>query len=67
MMPATERSTPNTTLEGVSENRVDVTGGPFGQVLVQHTEQVSASTVLTDLGLFEGEYFLVTRPPIREC
>ncbi|MCL1597743.1 MAG: UDP-N-acetylglucosamine 2-epimerase (non-hydrolyzing) [Actinomycetia bacterium] len=60
LLPYTERSKANLVREGFPENRIYVTGNPIGQVLDHYADQISASTVLDDLGLAEGEYFLVT-------
>lgn len=60
LLPYTERSKANLVREGFPENRIYVTGNPIGQVLNRYADRITVSTVLDDLGLAEGEYFLVT-------
>jgi UDP-N-acetylglucosamine 2-epimerase (non-hydrolysing) len=60
LMPYTERSKANLVREGFPENRIHVTGNPIAQVLDHYAEAVERSTITSDLGLSDGEYFLVT-------
>lgn len=60
LMPYTERSRLNLLREGFPGERIYVTGNPMYEVLRRHESSIAASTVLGDLGLRAGEYFLVT-------
>jgi UDP-N-acetylglucosamine 2-epimerase (non-hydrolysing) len=60
LMPYTERSRENLAREGLSGNRVYVTGNPIKEVMDRHGGQVDASPILNDLGLAKKTYLLVT-------
>jgi len=60
LMPYTERSRQNLLREGFASDRVFVTGNPILEVLEHHEQAISASRVLSDLGLSERQFFLVT-------
>ena len=60
LMPYTERSRMNLLREGIAGERVFVTGNPIKEVIDAHAERVAASTILTDLGVQPGGFFLVT-------
>lgn len=60
LMPYTERSRMNLLREGIEGQRVFVTGNPILEVIQHYEPQIRASKILTDLGLDEGKYFLVT-------
>jgi UDP-N-acetylglucosamine 2-epimerase (non-hydrolysing) len=60
LMPYTERSRKNLLHEGIPGERIYVTGNPIYEVINHYEEEIGASTVLKDLGLHEGKYFLVT-------
>jgi UDP-N-acetylglucosamine 2-epimerase (non-hydrolysing) len=60
LMPYTERSRANLLREGIAGDRIFVTGNPINEVIAHFDSQIHASTVLADLGLETGRYFLVT-------
>jgi UDP-N-acetylglucosamine 2-epimerase (non-hydrolysing) len=59
-MPYTHRSKENLLREGIERDRVFVIGNPIYEVLNTYGDQISASDVLTRLGLEPGGYFLAT-------
>ena len=60
LLPYTRNSAENLRREGFPPDRVYVTGNPILEVIERHAEAIAASTVLGDLGLTSGGYFLVT-------
>jgi len=60
LLPYTERSRQNLLREGFPAQRVLVTGNPIYEVLQHYAEQIAASTVLDDLDVEPGRYFVVT-------
>lgn len=56
----TEHARRNLISEGLHPRRILKTGSPMREVLSAYREQIDASTVLSDKGLTEGEYFLVS-------
>jgi UDP-N-acetylglucosamine 2-epimerase (non-hydrolysing) len=60
LMPYTERSRANLLREGIAGHRIYVTGNPILEVIRHYDPQIQLSTVLRDLGLEAGRYFLVT-------
>lgn len=60
LLPYTERSRANLLREGFAGERIFVTGNPIYEVLQHYAPQVTASTILDELGLTAGGYFLVT-------
>jgi len=60
LLPYVENSRQNLLKEGISGERIFVTGNPIFEVLQQYTPQILASGVLARLGVREREYFLVT-------
>jgi len=60
LMPYTERSRMNLLREGISNWSIFVIGNPIFQVLERYAEQISASSVHSDLELEPDNYFLVT-------
>jgi UDP-N-acetylglucosamine 2-epimerase (non-hydrolysing) len=56
----TEHARRNLLAEGLPPRRIYVTGSPLREVLDHYRPQIDASTVLEDLGLQEGGYFLVS-------
>jgi UDP-N-acetylglucosamine 2-epimerase (non-hydrolysing) len=60
LLPYTERSRENLLREGLASNRVYVTGNPIYEVMERYRERISASNVLTELGLQARSYFLLT-------
>ena len=60
LMPYTHRSKENLLAEGIRRERIFVTGNPIKEVLDHYEPQVKASSIINDLGLNSGDYFLVT-------
>jgi UDP-N-acetylglucosamine 2-epimerase (non-hydrolysing) len=60
LMPYTERSRQNLLREGISANRIHVTGNPIYEVIQHYDQQISESTILSELKLESKKYFLVT-------
>ncbi len=60
LMPYTRNSKENLIREGIASDRIYVTGNPIKEVIDHHAEQIAASTAMRDLGLEQGEFFLVT-------
>jgi UDP-N-acetylglucosamine 2-epimerase (non-hydrolysing) len=46
--------------EGFRKDHIFVTGSPLYEVLIKHSEQINISSVLSDLNLQKGEYFVVS-------
>ncbi len=60
LMPYTERSRKNLLHEGIPGERIYVTGNPIYEVINHYEKEIGASTVLKNLDLHKGKYFLVT-------
>ena len=60
LMPYTERSGDNLLREGIPSHSIYVTGNPIKEVMDHYGEKILASTVLSDLGVEEKKFFLVT-------
>jgi UDP-N-acetylglucosamine 2-epimerase (non-hydrolysing) len=60
LLPYTERSRANLLREGISGERIYVTGNPIKQVIDTYAGEIAGSPVLAELGLEEHAYFLVT-------
>lgn len=60
LMPYTERSRQNLLREGISGERIFVTGNPIFEVIERFSPDIARSQVLARLGLTPGRYFLVT-------
>jgi len=60
LMPYTERSRQNLLREGILGERIYVIGNPIYEVIQHYDPQIRQSTILADLGLEAGRYFLVT-------
>ncbi|WP_206680884.1 UDP-N-acetylglucosamine 2-epimerase (non-hydrolyzing) [Dietzia sp. E1] len=56
----TEHARRNLLAEGLHPRRILKTGSPMREVLDAYREQIDASTVLDDIGLEMGKYFLVS-------
>ncbi len=56
----TEHARRNLLAEGLHPRRIIKTGSPMREVLNAYREGINASTILTDKGLEEGKYFLVS-------
>lgn len=60
LLPYTERSRANLIREGISGERIYVTGNPINEVINYFEKQIKRSAILKTLGLNAGGYFLVT-------
>jgi UDP-N-acetylglucosamine 2-epimerase (non-hydrolysing) len=60
LMPYTERSRANLLREGIPGERIYVIGNPINEVIRHFEPQIRQSTILKDLRLDGGQYFLVT-------
>ena len=60
LLPYTHRSKENLIAEGIKRERIFVTGNPIKEVLDHYEPRVASSSILTDLDLNSGDYFLVT-------
>jgi UDP-N-acetylglucosamine 2-epimerase (non-hydrolysing) len=60
LLPYTERSRANLLREGIPGERIYVTGNPIYEVIRHYEPQISQSTILGNLGIEIGKYFLVT-------
>lgn len=60
LMPYTERSRENLLREGISNNRIYVTGNPIKEVLDNYSGKIDSSGILKKLGLKEKQFFLLT-------
>jgi UDP-N-acetylglucosamine 2-epimerase (non-hydrolysing) len=60
LLPYTHRSKENLIAEGISADRVHVTGNPIKEVMDAHRAEIATSDVLDVLGVRPGEFFLVT-------
>lgn len=60
LMPYTQRSRENLLREGISGDRIYVTGNPIKEVIDRYGDRIAASKVLSALGIGEEKYFLVT-------
>ncbi len=56
----TEHARRNLLAEGMHPRRVVVTGSPMREVLDRSMSAIASSTIVQDLGLCDGEYFLVS-------
>lgn len=60
LMPYTERSRANLLREGIPGQRIFVTGNPIFEVIESFKPDIDASTILHQLAIEPGGYFLVT-------
>jgi UDP-N-acetylglucosamine 2-epimerase (non-hydrolysing) len=60
LLPYTERSRQNLLREGISGERIHVTGNPIYEVIQHHEQKIMQSDILKKLMLKPSEYFLVT-------
>lgn len=60
LMPYTNRSKENLVSEGIERERIFVTGNPIKQVLDKFAEEIECSSVLDELEVQRGGYFLGT-------
>ncbi len=59
-MPYTEHARRYLLSEGFRKEHIYVTGSPMTEVLARHKEAILASSALTELGLEDGKYFLLS-------
>jgi UDP-N-acetylglucosamine 2-epimerase (non-hydrolysing) len=60
LMPYTMRSMENLVREGISRDRIFVTGNPIHEVLEHYRTEIEASRVLTECDVNAGQFFLAT-------
>ena len=60
LMPYTERSRQNLLREGIAGERIYVTGNPISEVIQHYETPIRQSTILSELGISQHKYFLVT-------
>lgn len=60
LMPYTEQSRENLLREGISSQRIYVTGNPIKEVMDTFADKIDASNILHELDLQPQKYFLVT-------
>ena len=60
LLPYTERSRANLIREGIPNDRIYVTGNPILEVINYYQNQINHSTILRQLNITKGKYFLVT-------
>jgi UDP-N-acetylglucosamine 2-epimerase (non-hydrolysing) len=60
LLPYTENSRQNLLSEGISRQRIYVTGNPIRQVIDRFDHRIAASRVLEELEISSGKYLLVT-------
>ena len=60
LLPYTERSRENLLREGFDPERVLTIGNPIKEVLDAHADSIAGSDVLSELGVAEGQYLLLT-------
>jgi UDP-N-acetyl-L-fucosamine synthase len=56
----TEHARRNLISEGIPHRRIYLTGSPMKEILIAHMPRIKASKALSELGLEEGKYFLVS-------
>ncbi len=59
-MPYTERSRQNLLREGIAGEKIFVTGNPIYEVIQHYQPQIENSTIIEQLSIEHGKYFLVT-------
>lgn len=60
LMPYTYRSQDNLLREGIENNRIYVTGNPIHEIINHFDADIASSDILSQLGLIQGSFFLVT-------
>ncbi len=60
LLPYTERSRANLLAEGIAAPRIYVTGNPIAEVIKYYDVQINQSKVLSQLGVKQNQFFLVT-------
>ena len=59
-LPYTYRSAENLKQEGVSRNKIFVTGNPIGEILLKYEQKIDSSRIMKKLGLTNKNFFLLT-------
>jgi len=59
-LPYTAKSRENLLREGIDPRRIFVSGNPIHEVLAHYRDEIAASCILTQYGLAEGDYCVVT-------
>lgn len=59
-MPYTNLSRENLLREGMSNNKIFVTGNPINEVLLHYSKEIDSSNILDRLNLQKGKYVIVT-------
>jgi UDP-N-acetylglucosamine 2-epimerase (non-hydrolysing) len=59
-LPYTEHSRRYLLSEGFRKEHIYVTGSPMAEVILRQRPKINASSVLTELGVCKGEYFIVS-------
>lgn len=59
-LPYTEHARRNLLAEGIHPRRIMMSGSPMREVLDHYRSKIEASSVLADLGLEKGQFFLVS-------
>ena len=59
-LPYTEHSRRYLLSEGIRKEHIFVTGSPMAEVLAKHAVRINASSVIADLSLETGKYFVVS-------
>lgn len=60
LMPYTNRSRENLLREGIKAQHIYVTGNPIYEVIQHFADRIATSNILSDFGLEEKKFFLVT-------
>lgn len=60
LLPYTHNSAAHLRAEGVSDDRIIVTGNPIKEVMDEFAPRIAESRILEELGIEKGKFFLVT-------
>ena len=60
LLPYTNRSRDNLLREAFHPNRIYVTGNPIKEVIDSYASEIDACSILKQMGLQSGQYFLIT-------
>lgn len=59
-LPYTYRSAENLKQEGISRNKIYVTGNPIGEILLKYENKINASKIMKKLDVKKKNFFLIT-------